>query len=189
MRRAFLFTILLAGLLIGPVFGQSDKKIPSSEASQHVGEKAAVCGYIASTRYLSSSPSTPTFLNFGKPYPQEDFTVVIWSEDRVKFGEPEIKYLHKNICVTGEITQYRGRPQIIAKNVADIKEQSPPSTSQNTTPHDYTNSEGKRVQSPTYSETVPVGATAQCRDGRYSFSQHRQGTCSHHGGVARWLDK
>jgi hypothetical protein len=33
----------------------------------------------------------------------------------------------------------------------------------------------------------PVGATAQCRDGTYSFSQHRQGTCSHHGGVARWL--
>lgn len=26
-----------------------------------------------------------------------------------------------------------------------------------------------------------------CRDGTYSFSQHRAGTCSHHGGVARWL--
>ena len=33
----------------------------------------------------------------------------------------------------------------------------------------------------------PAGATAQCRDGTYSFSQHRSGTCSHHGGVARWL--
>lgn len=33
----------------------------------------------------------------------------------------------------------------------------------------------------------PAGATAICRDGSYSFSQHRQGTCSHHGGVARWL--
>src|SRR5262249_53652195 len=31
------------------------------------------------------------------------------------------------------------------------------------------------------------GATALCRDGTYSFSQHRSGTCSHHGGVARWL--
>jgi hypothetical protein len=51
------------------------------------------------------------------------------------------------------------------------------------------NSDGQRVQSPTYSETIPAGATAQCRDGSYGFSQHRQGTCSHHGGVARWLDK
>jgi hypothetical protein len=33
----------------------------------------------------------------------------------------------------------------------------------------------------------PPGATAHCRDGTYSFSQHRSGTCSHHGGVAAWL--
>jgi hypothetical protein len=29
--------------------------------------------------------------------------------------------------------------------------------------------------------------TAICRDGTYSFSMHHRGTCSHHGGVARWL--
>ncbi len=34
----------------------------------------------------------------------------------------------------------------------------------------------------------PPGATAVCRDGTYSFSQHHSGTCSHHGGVAKWLD-
>jgi Protein of unknown function (DUF3761) len=33
----------------------------------------------------------------------------------------------------------------------------------------------------------PPGATARCRDGTLSFSQHRRGTCSHHGGVAEWL--
>jgi S1-C subfamily serine protease len=35
--------------------------------------------------------------------------------------------------------------------------------------------------------SAPKGATAQCRDGTYSFSQSRRGTCSSHGGVARWL--
>ena len=34
----------------------------------------------------------------------------------------------------------------------------------------------------------PPGATALCRDGTYSFSQTHSGTCSHHGGVAQWLD-
>src|SRR6266702_346370 len=34
----------------------------------------------------------------------------------------------------------------------------------------------------------PPGATAVCRDGSYSFSQTHSGTCSHHGGVAEWLD-
>lgn len=33
----------------------------------------------------------------------------------------------------------------------------------------------------------PAGATALCNDGTYSYSQHRSGTCSHHGGVAQWL--
>ena len=34
----------------------------------------------------------------------------------------------------------------------------------------------------------PTGATARCRDGTYSFSRHRSGTCSHHGGVATWIE-
>lgn len=51
----------------------------------------------------------------------------------------------------------------------------------------YTNTYGNQVHSPAYSNSAPVGATAQCGDGTYSFSQSRRGTCSHHGGVASWL--
>ena len=51
----------------------------------------------------------------------------------------------------------------------------------------YTNSRGERVQSPTYYNQAPAGATALCRDGTYSFSRSRRGTCSGHGGVAQWL--
>ncbi|TMA11064.1 MAG: DUF3761 domain-containing protein [Betaproteobacteria bacterium] len=29
--------------------------------------------------------------------------------------------------------------------------------------------------------------TARCKDGSMSYSQHRSGTCSRHGGVAEWL--
>lgn len=50
----------------------------------------------------------------------------------------------------------------------------------------YTNKYGNRVQSPTIYNSKPAGATALCRDGTYSFSQNRRGTCSHHGGVAIW---
>ena len=50
----------------------------------------------------------------------------------------------------------------------------------------YTNTYGNRVQSPTKYNSKPTGATALCRDGTYSFSQNRRGTCSHHGGVALW---
>ena len=48
----------------------------------------------------------------------------------------------------------------------------------------YTNVDGYRVQSPTYSNSSN-GATAICRDGTYSYSQNRRGTYSHHGGVTK----
>jgi hypothetical protein len=51
----------------------------------------------------------------------------------------------------------------------------------------YVNSQGQTVMRPETCSSAPQGATAQCRDGTYSFSKHRSGTCSHHGGVAKWL--
>jgi hypothetical protein len=53
----------------------------------------------------------------------------------------------------------------------------------------YENSAGNIVCKPYESSTQPAGATAECEDGTYSFSESRSGTCSDHGGVARWLDE
>jgi hypothetical protein len=43
-------------------------------------------------------------------------------------------------------------------------------------------------QRPTQAPAVAPGGgpTAMCNDGTVSYSQHHQGTCSHHGGVAVW---
>ena len=43
-----------------------------------------------------------------------------------------------------------------------------------------------RTARPAPKPSRPAGATAKCRDGTYSYSLHRSGTCSHHGGVAVW---
>jgi hypothetical protein len=48
----------------------------------------------------------------------------------------------------------------------------------------YKNVSGHCVKRP---GSDPTGATARCADGSYSYSQHASGTCSHHGGVARWI--
>jgi hypothetical protein len=48
----------------------------------------------------------------------------------------------------------------------------------------YRNSDGNCVHRPSDN---PSGATAICKDGSYSYSQHRSGTCSGHGGVRSWL--
>lgn len=45
-----------------------------------------------------------------------------------------------------------------------------------------------KTSAPVVSETgAPSGATAKCKDGTYSFSKTRSGTCSRHGGVLEWL--
>lgn len=64
-----------------------------------------------------------------------------------------------------------------------LKPAAAPSTAPNGT---YTNVYGNEVPSPYVAPSKPAGASAQCRDGTYSFSQSRRGTCSHHGGVAEW---
>jgi hypothetical protein len=53
----------------------------------------------------------------------------------------------------------------------------------------YKNKDGQTVHSPLKSINgkAPDGASAQCRDGTYSFSKHHSGTCSGHHGVAQWL--
>ncbi|MFI8664629.1 DUF3761 domain-containing protein [Rhodococcus qingshengii] len=51
----------------------------------------------------------------------------------------------------------------------------------------YINTAGNCIPSPQHAPQAPAGATAQCNDGTYSFSQSRRGTCSRHGGVASWL--
>jgi hypothetical protein len=50
----------------------------------------------------------------------------------------------------------------------------------------FTNASGHRVHRTVHASYTPKGATARCRDGSFSFSEHHQGTCSHDGGVAVW---
>jgi hypothetical protein len=72
-----------------------------------------------------------------------------------------------------------------ANTTADTKPKQ--DTPKCTTNGPYVNSKGQTVSRPENCSAAPKGATAQCRDGSYSFSQSRRGTCSHHGGVAKWL--
>lgn len=51
----------------------------------------------------------------------------------------------------------------------------------------YKNVDGQCVHDPVAAGSPPVGATAKCNDGTYSFSKHHSGTCSGHQGVAEFL--
>jgi DNA/RNA endonuclease YhcR with UshA esterase domain len=57
----------------------------------------------------------PTFLDFGKPYPGQVFTAVIFGSDRAKFGTPETTFQERRVCVTGQVRTYRGKLEMIVR--------------------------------------------------------------------------
>lgn len=118
--RAGLIAIALVLSTISNSFG-STQKLTAREASGHIGELATVCGNVASAKYASTSKGHPTFLNLDEPYPHQIFTVLIWGSDRRAFDSPEITYSGKDICVSGRITTYQGKPEIVAKQPIQIK--------------------------------------------------------------------
>jgi hypothetical protein len=83
------------------------------ESANHVGETATVCGPVVSASYLPQAPQSPTFLDLGKQFPNQIFSVIIFGSDRPKFGTPETSMRDKSICVTGTIFLYQGKPKII----------------------------------------------------------------------------
>lgn len=102
--------------------GETGPWIPAAKAADHVGERGTVCGEVASTRYAPSANGEPTFLNLGRPYPDQLVTALIWGEHRPKFDRPpEEHFRDRRICVTGKITEYRGTPQIIVRRPDQIE--------------------------------------------------------------------
>lgn len=108
-------------LFCGVLAGIAEQSIPAAEATKHVGEKATVCGVVASATYASRAKGQPTFLNLDKPYPNPIFTALIWGEDRAKFDQPEVRLRDKRICTTGTISEYRGVPEIVLREPSQIR--------------------------------------------------------------------
>ena len=113
--------VLVLCLVVSLPVQSQTKRITAAEAKDHVGERATVCGQVASTRYADRSKGQPTFLNLDAAYPRQIFTIVIWGSDRSKLGEPEKEYRDRRVCATGVIKSYRGRPEIDASDPRQIE--------------------------------------------------------------------
>ena len=115
--------IILCILISSIAFSVKAQVIKPEEASKHVGDSLTVCGEIFTARYLDGSNMKPTLLNMGAAYPDNPITIVIFDDVRTKFNfKPEEKWIHKDICVTGKIELYKGKPEIVIHDPAQIKE-------------------------------------------------------------------
>ena len=89
--------------------------VPWDKAADHVRQERTVTGRVESATFAKETTSTPTYLNVGRPYPDERrFVAVIFGDDRGNFRRPpEATYEGKDIAVTGEITLVHDIPQVI----------------------------------------------------------------------------
>jgi len=109
--------LLLLCLVFAGYFAQSQTLILAKDAAQYIGKTVTVCDSVYSTKALDKL----SLINLGGVYPKELLTVVINKEDVSKFSsEPASMYLGNKICVTGTITEFKDKVQIIVTEPKQI---------------------------------------------------------------------
>jgi len=82
-----------------------------------VGEFASVVGIVDQ---VALSGKGTQFLDFDGKYPTEPFAAVVFASDAAAVGDVK-KYEGQRVIVTGKITLYKGRPEIIVREPEALK--------------------------------------------------------------------
>ena len=92
-------------------------------ASNYEGKLVQICSKVYGSKFLESAKNQPIFLNVGADYPNSPLTILIWGDNRINFkNKPDEFYNGKNICVTGKVVMYKGKPEIIISKESEIEE-------------------------------------------------------------------
>ncbi len=86
------------------------------EAADYEGKMVTVKGFVADI-YRSEKVA---YLNFVKKYPDNPFTAVIFARSFSDFPDLD-KYMNKEVEVTGIMSKYKGKPQIILNSPDKLK--------------------------------------------------------------------
>jgi len=127
-HRCRLATAALAGLLLAPtsVLAQAGAgairgELPAVQAGEFIGRTATVCGVVDGTRFAETTEGQPTFLFMAGNFPAHRFSARIWGRDRGDFATPPEQLAGKTVCVTGEIRNANGRPEIVVRGARNLR--------------------------------------------------------------------
>src|SRR5438105_919704 len=98
------------------VFAQAQAIYTAAEPAKHVGEIITVTDRVDGVHQSSKGN---IFLNMGGKYTNQALTAWIPSASAGMFSNPQ-QYEGKTVAVSGKITLYRGKPEIILTNVSQI---------------------------------------------------------------------
>jgi DNA/RNA endonuclease YhcR with UshA esterase domain len=106
-----LFAVVCAASIIAQT-----STYPATEAAKHVGETATVTDRVDG---VHQSGKGNIFLNMGGKYPNQAFTAFIPSASAAQFSNPQ-QYEGRTVAVSGKITLYKGKPEIIVNSPSQI---------------------------------------------------------------------
>jgi exonuclease VII large subunit len=113
--------VLISALVLGAAFSLAApalaQTIAPADAKAHVGQTVTIEGPVGN---VYTARSGMTFIDIGGRYPDNVFAAVIFADDTAKF--PNVKALDgKVVDVTGAVSLYRGKPEIILKSADQVK--------------------------------------------------------------------
>lgn len=95
--------------------------VPLDSVANYEGKTITVCSKVIGTHVTNGEKKT-TYLNFGKPYPNNTLTVVIFEKDLPNFKYTPAEFLkEKEVCITGEVKMYKGKPEILVSKEKQIE--------------------------------------------------------------------
>jgi hypothetical protein len=119
-RSTMRVIVLVLGLGMGFALAAGPAQaeiIAASQAQAHVGQVVTVEGTVGG---IVTARSGARFLDIGGDFPNNAFAAVIFKDDAGKF--PGVDSLRgKTVAVTGSIRLYRGRPEIVLSDPAQLK--------------------------------------------------------------------
>jgi hypothetical protein len=91
-------------------------KVGTADASKYYEETLVVTGKVVG----ASVRPTVAMLDLDQPYPNSPFTAVIFPEKLSQFGDLK-KFNNQIVEISGTITEYRNKPEIILESPSQIK--------------------------------------------------------------------
>jgi hypothetical protein len=105
-------------------FSAGAATVTPADVMDQVGHTARVCGVVASAVYQANSPAHPTFVTLvsaDRPNVNSALTAVIYGSDRAKFGgTPEASLQGQRVCMTGFVSFFRQRPEMILSTPTQV---------------------------------------------------------------------
>ncbi|CAM4245078.1 hypothetical protein [Flavobacterium terrigena] len=110
--------LLLLFLVFASVVSAQEATPTIENINSFEGKTITICEKVTG---VHETKGENVILNFGKAYPNNAFSIIIFKRDREKFSYNPLEFLNeKTICITGTVIMYKGKPEIVIKYESEI---------------------------------------------------------------------